>query len=175
MENAYIKFIPATIPEGKCFNNDQERLNWLASHLVGYLPGNFTTLNTGSSEPTVENRSLPWYSTNDDGSPNGMYSYFNGSWVQKHPIPASSGFRFLWAGTVGDLDTLDGGNAGTISEDTGPFWEVDTAFADKILIGAGTNAAVNVNAAQLATGSSATDEVRGIYIIKRTARKYYKA
>lgn len=169
-ENAFITFIPSTLPEGTCYTNEQERFNGYTAQLVGYLPINFTTWNTGSSEPTVENRGLPWHKTNA-GAPDYNYDFFNGQWVSLYWPPASSSLRMLWVGTLTALETFDGGEAGTVSDDTGPFWERDTDFTDKILIGAGT-VAVNTNSSTLADGTSATDQVRGLYVIKRTGRKY---
>lgn len=173
-ENAFITFIPFTLPEGTCFSNEQERYNKFVELLSGYLPGNFTAINTGSSEPTVENRGLPWYKTFADGSPDGMYTYFSGQWVKPHPVSASSKKLIMWTGTQAELELEDGGNAGVVGPAQGPFWEFDTAYVDKIPVGAGV-VAVNTNASELTSGASATDQVRGTIFIRRTARIYQVA
>lgn len=173
-ENAFITFIPFTLPEGTCFSNEQERYNKFVELLSGYLPGNFSPWNTGSSEPTVENRGLPWHKTFADGSPDGDYDYFNGAWVRLHPVSASSKKLLMWTGTPTELETEDGGSAGAVSDTTGPFWEIVATFVDKIPVGAGV-VAVNTNASELTSGASATDQVRGTHFIQRTQRKYITA
>lgn len=174
-ENALIAFIPGTLPVDFCPAGEQERYNMYVSLLSGFLPGNFSTWNTGSSEPTVENRALPWHRTNADGSPDRDYDYYNGSWVSRHLLDPSTAVRWIWVGTTGDLENFDGGAPGTVSDDTGPMWEVDTDFSGKIPRGADGTVPVSTNANELSSGSSASDQVRGIYLIKRTARRFYVA
>lgn len=161
---------PPVLPEGMCFATEQERANayfGLASAEVG---GEYTTWNIGTTTPTVDNNGFPWLKLNPDGTLDGVYTFSSGAWVRPYPFPAGpNGLRMLWVGSTTDLNTYDGGSAGAVTAMTGPFWEVDTDWADKIPRGVGT-VAVGVNANELASGSSATDAVRGVYFIRRTTR-----
>lgn len=173
-QDAQIIFTPGSVPPGFCPATEQERFNLYATLLSGVLPGTYSTFIVSSSQPTVDQQSFPWIKVNADGSLIGIYTFANGAWVRPHPVLAGpNAFRTLWVGSTGDLATYDGGDAGAITSTTGAFWEVDTDWTDKIVIGAGANAAVSTNANQLTSGSSSTDQVRGSYIIKRSARVYY--
>jgi hypothetical protein len=172
-ENAEITFIPPSIPEGLCFKSNQELINYLAFNLRGFLPGNFSTVNFGSSEPTVENRDKPWDKVFADGRPDRIYHYYNGKWVAPHWAPASGKMLVQWTGTPTELETFEGGTAGTISDTTGPFWTIETAFVDKIPIGVGPIAALNTDVNKIAPSGGIF--VRGVYWIKRTARIFYVA
>lgn len=172
-EDAQIVLTPGVLPEGFCPMSEQERYSGYTAATTALLPGNFSSFNMGSSQPTVDNQGLPWIKQNADGSLIGIYTFANGAWARPHEIPpGSNGFRALWVGTTLELETYDGGAAGAVTDYSGPFWAVDSDFTDKIPVGAGTNAAVGVNANQLSSGASATDQVRGVYFIMRTARIY---
>lgn len=172
-QDAQITFVSQTLPEGVCPINEQERFNLYAAFLSGFLPGNFSSFNFGNSQPTVDNQDKPWIRTNADGTLDGLYVFANGAWLSPYPISAGpNGVRWFWADTVAALETFEGGSAGVVTPVTGPFWEVDTAFAGKIPRGPDGTVAVNVDASELSSGASASDQVRGIYCIKRTARVY---
>lgn len=130
--------------------------------------------NFGADQPTVDNQDKPWIKTDASGNLIGIFTFASGAWTRPHPIPAGpNGFVAMWAGDLADLDTFDGGTAGAVSATSGPFWTYLSDFDDKIPRGATATVPVNTNASQLASGSSATDQVRGIYFIQRTARVYY--
>lgn len=148
-DNAQIVFTPATLPEGSCFASEQERFNAFGAHLTGYLPGNYSTVNYGPDAPEANDRTKPWFRSNADGSPDGVYFYFNGSWKRRHPL--DPGHIHLWLGTAGAVDAIDGGAAGTVTVDAGPFWEVVPEFAAKFPVGVGTFAS-GLNVAVSATG-----------------------
>lgn len=148
-ENAQIVFTPATLPEGSCFASEQERFNAFGSYLSGYLPDNYSTVNFGPDAPEANDRDKPWFRSNSDGSPDGVYFYFNGSWKRTHPL--DPGHIHLWLGSAGAVDSLDGGAAGTATVDAGPFWEVVADFAAKFPVGVGTFAS-GTNVAVAGTG-----------------------
>lgn len=145
--SAQVVLTPTTLPEGACYANEQERLNEFASHVVGELPGNYSAVNYGTSTPAVNDRDKPWYRLNPDGSPDGWYSFFNGSWKRPHTL--STGITTLWTGNAALIDTLDGGSAGVVTIQSGPFWQIVTALSAKFPLGVGTllsGAAVAVGA-----------------------------
>lgn len=173
-QDAEIVATPGIIPEGFCPINEQQRYNQYIDSTTFVLPGNFSSFNFGPDQPTVDNQSKPWIKTTSAGALVGIFTFYSGAWVRPHPVPASSDVRMMWVGTTAALQTFDGGAAGAVTELSGPTWEVDTAYADKIPVGAG-GTAVATNASELSSGASATDQVRGTYFIKRTARVYYTA
>ena len=134
--NANVILTPATLPAGSCFASEQERLNAFAEHVSGVLPDTYSTVNVGSTAPQPNDRDKAWLRTNTDGSPDGLYFYYNGSWKRKHPV--DPGFIGLWLGTPGDIDALDGGTAGTATLYAGPFWRIATEFAARFPLGVGT-------------------------------------
>jgi hypothetical protein len=66
--------------------------------------------------------------------------YFNGKWVARNPIDASSSERRLWVGSLANLYLHDGGDGvdPTVTAPTattGAMWEEDTTFRDKLPMG----------------------------------------
>lgn len=134
-ENAQIILTPGSLPEGACYTSEQERYNAFTEATTGALPGTYGTINKGSTAPNADDRANPWVRNNPDGSPDGVYIYFDGSWKRKHPL--EPGLIMMWAGAIGDIDAIDGGAAGTATLIAGPFWEVVTAMAAKFPVGVG--------------------------------------
>lgn len=161
-----------TLPEGICFQSEQERFNTFISFTSAEVPDEFTSFNVGTSSPAVDDQDKPWLKLNSDGSPDNTYTFAFGAWVATYWPPASSEIRMLWSGTEVALQTFDGGSVGAVTAITGPFWERDSAFDDLIPRGATATVPVNTNASELTSGASATDQVRGVYFIKRTARTH---
>jgi microcystin-dependent protein len=61
----------------------------------------------------------------------------------------------LWEGTLAEVDDFDGGSSGTVSDTTGPMWEIVTELNARFPIGAGTLPSTTV-IAQGATGGEET-------------------
>jgi microcystin-dependent protein len=135
--NAPIKFIATTIPAGLCFNNEQDRYNFFASNLRGFLPGVFSTFNYGSSEPAAEDRDKPWIKLNPDGTIDRVYVY-NGAWVAPHPWAPDCGVVMMWEGTLQEIDSFDGGSTGTVTDTAGPMWSMVAEMAAKFPVGVGS-------------------------------------
>lgn len=135
-EDAELTISAATLPEGTCYQSEQERLEGFAEALQVTLPGTYATSNVGPTVPSVDDRDKPWLRTNADGSPDGVYHYYDGSWKRKHAL--DPGHIHLWLGTEAAVDTLDGGSAGAVTTEAGPFWEIATEFAARFPVGAGT-------------------------------------
>lgn len=171
------------VGEIPCYPNEQARYVDFMSKTVWKIPLGLLT-GVWVSDVAPADDTLIWYrlnaSTNSMDLPTPfIYSTFYGQWVALHPVPASGKQRSLWVGTPAELEVYDGGEVAAVSPTTGPFWEVDTDYEDRVPGGvkaAGTIAAVatdyDVNEAQ--TSAPNTVEVRGTYIIKRTARMFHR-
>lgn len=154
-----IQLTPPVLPAGYCPSSHQQ----LANDIVGGTTAQFlssignTFFNTGSNEPSAENRVYPWF----DNDAN-WWIFLNGSWSRKHPVPPNSSERRLWLSTTADLQTHDGGSVGTITDSTGPMWEVDTSFQARFLVAPGTFAGsgtVSVGQTSTSTGVNGQDQV----------------
>lgn len=122
------------VPPGLCFDNWSDAIPIMAQYLFARFEGN--EWNTGSSTPAAEDRSKPWARTNSDGTPDGVWFYSGGFWLQKHEMP--SGLVAMYEGAATDIETFDGGEAGAITTLTGAFWEPVTQMAARSPIHPGT-------------------------------------
>lgn len=129
------------VPEGFCPTTWQQTFQGLLNILSGSLPINIGTVNLGPNTPDADHRGFPWIRYQTDGSPYpgipAIWTYF-GSWLAAHPVLSTDKDVRLWKGTLGDLDTKDGGSAGAVTATTGPFWTRDTDFDGKMVVGVGT-------------------------------------
>ena len=105
-----------------------------------YVPGSYNFFNYGSTTPSVENQDRPWFRLNGDGSPDRIYTYFNGKWVARHLVTASSSYRAIWTGSLASLYSFDGGDGTdpasvTPTATTGAMWQEDEDMRDKIPMG----------------------------------------
>jgi hypothetical protein len=137
-ENAPVTLIPGTLPEGFCFQTWQQTYSAFITLTTAFLPGAYTTVNAGSTEPAPEDRGKPWFRYNNDGSPDRWYIYFGGSWVSPFSLPYDNKTLYIYIGTTTDLKTKDGGEDAPITTKTGPFWEVDSTIAAKFPLPVGT-------------------------------------
>lgn len=162
-------------PPGYCPASQQQFADDIAAALEVFFPGEFSLTIKSPNQPTVEQRTMTWNKT--DASTGQSLGYFEwnivvGQWTKEHwPNGTPTYERRIFVGTLTQLETYDGGEAGTVSQSTGPFWERDTAFSDKWPLGVGTTIA-----APLGTLSVFDDAVPGapdaigVYIVKPTAR-----
>lgn len=106
--------------------------------------------------PDITDRDKAWIRTSG-GAPvtPPVWVFYNGDWVAKHPVPAGTEWALPYTGAIANIATLDGGAAGVVSDNTGPFWELVTALAARFPIGAGTLPSGLV----LATGDTGGEEV----------------
>jgi hypothetical protein len=166
-------------PPGYCFQSYNQFGADIARNLLVVLPGTITPWNIGPNQPVASLRDRPWLVTDaETGAPvQGMggaaWAPAYGKWVVEYPVPASGFERRLWIGTLNDLETYDGGSVGTVSDTTGPFWEQDTNFDDKGIIGVGgTRTPVNTDFNVFDDATPGLPALRTVYIIKRTLRIY---
>lgn len=128
--------LSVTVPEGTCYTSPAFDWPLLVSLITANLSGSLDTVNTGSSTPAAEDRDKPWVRTNSDGTDDGVWAYYNGYWVQKHPLPV--GAVMMYEGAEADIDTFDGGEVGAVTNITGPFWETVDEMAARSPIHPGT-------------------------------------
>lgn len=115
----------------------QTLLNEIFSKTRGELE-DLTGIIASSSTPDPADQDKGWIKLDGSGNPTGLFKYANGYWLWPHPVtPYPSGFRQIWLGNPADIPTLDGGTAGITTLYTGPFWEIDTAFAGRSPMGVG--------------------------------------
>jgi hypothetical protein len=127
-----------TVPSGTCYENPGVDWPLLVSLITANLIGNLSTVNSGATTPAAADRDKPWNRSNSDGTDDGQWTFYNGFWVQKHPDFVGK-ICFAPVGTAStDIDTLDGGEVGAITNITGPFWSIVTELAAKSIIGPGT-------------------------------------
>lgn len=139
MPSALLPILPGTLPQGFCPTTEQERLVAYANNMKAVLNGGFSYYNYGADKPAPEFQAYPWLRTTD-----GRWYMYSGVW--RSPNNYSLDERRIWMGSLSDLITYDGGSAGTVSATTGPMWVEDTSMIDRIPIGAGSTAAIGVNA-----------------------------
>lgn len=140
MPTILIQTTPGVVPEGFCPAGEdfwQEVYELFLSLTQYSIAPPQAFYNYGNVVPTPENRVYPWI-RQVGGYPDRTYQYAGGQWLAKHPLPV--GFP-SWApeniSTQAQLDTYDEGTAGTVSQTTGPFWEIDTTLEGRVIIGAG--------------------------------------
>jgi len=168
-------------PPGFCPANNQELANAIAESIEVFLPNEFAFAIMGPNQPTVEQRGRIWAKT--DASTGVIVGFFTwnlvvGAWTKNHwnggVVPTYE--RRIFVGTLTQLETYDGGEAGTVSQSTGPFWQRDTAFSDLWPLGVGTLIAAPLGT--LAVFDDATPGVPnaiGVYFIKPTTRLWDRA
>jgi len=84
--------------------------------------------------------------------------------------------RWWYVGDLANVDTLDGGESGTVSATTGPFWELDTDFAGKSIIGVdGTYTPVGTDFQIFDDATPGDPKFRSGYWLKPTGRLYDRA
>lgn len=126
----------ADIPESYCPESFRESFAHGVQFLRAELPGGQQLFNYGPTTPTPDNQDKPWFKTDANLVPERWYTYSAGAWVSRHPTFA--GQVIMWEGEEGDIPTLDGGEAGVVSDRTGPMWEKVSALDARIPCGPGT-------------------------------------
>ena len=117
-------------PPGYCPSSQQQFADDVAASLEVFFPIAYTPVIKSPNQPTVEQRSYTWNKV--DATTGQSVGYFEwnivvGAWTRNHwPLGViPTGERRLFDGTALALETYDGGEPGTISQSTGPFWVQD--------------------------------------------------
>lgn len=138
-----IKAVPPSFEEGYCPDNWRDFALKLMSETQFLFQSDVANsfYNYGDVVPTVDNRAFPWIRT-IAGQMDRLYNWSPnyGAWIAPYWPPPTALFVFDWKGTEAELKVLDnpGGSANPITATTGPFWQVDHDFDQRIAIGAGT-------------------------------------
>jgi hypothetical protein len=92
-----------------------------------------------ASTPAANDRDKLWIKTSGGAptQPQPQFIYFNGVWVWPNVAPAGGNKRELWAGSLVDLVTYDGGDANLVGDASGAMWEEDTTFQGRSPMGPG--------------------------------------
>lgn len=133
---ATVTISPTSLPSGFCPASEQERLDEYAKRLRGYLPAAYSTVVIGSARPSATDQDKPWLRYNTDGTFDRVYTFANGLWRSEHPIKQK--VVTIWIGNLADIETLDGGTAGTATPTTGPFWKELQGMRGRFPLGVGT-------------------------------------
>lgn len=134
-----IEITGQSLPADYCLTTLQQLFIDFHTRLSGELAGSSSLFTVSSSTPSTDDEDRPWFRlSGTDKSPERLYQFWQGQWVSLHQTPASDSERRLWVGSPTELITYDGGAAGTVTDTTGPMWEVDTLFAAKFPFGVGT-------------------------------------
>lgn len=128
----------ASVPASWCNLSLQEIWPKLVSLIAAELAGANNTFNDGDTTPVPDDQDKPWTPPGFSGSnpPAAVYHYINGAWIMPHPI--APGLGMMYWGTELSITTLDGGEAGVVTETTGPMWEKVSALDGRIPMGPGT-------------------------------------
>lgn len=178
---AYPTYIPisgGSLPLGFCPTSEQERFNAYLAAMFGILEAGAKFVVLSPTQPTVEQQDWLWVQTDDNNQAIQLWTWSTlyGLWLWPHSVPPNDSRLMLWAGDTADIDFIDGGDSTSpVNDIQGPFWEIDTDWTDKLFIGAGAIAAEGVDANVFDTSSPDYPSVRGVYVLKRTARKFLVA
>jgi hypothetical protein len=174
-----LQVIAPTLPPGSCIDPAVPQLIGKTQVL---FPSEYGLTIKSPNEPTVDQRDFVWFKTDSiSGEIVGRFTWSGlyGLWIQPHfgtaGVPTNE--RRLFVGSLTLLELYDGGETGTATETRGPFWEQDTDFNDKLVIGATTTAASTAAVGEDTTqkvdfSAGSTPVARGVYIIKPTGRVY---
>lgn len=140
--NLPIRFLFAGLPAEYCIESAQRFALDIAAGMSGYVPGTYSFINYGNTEPAPEDRDKPWVRLNGDGSLDRVYVYFNGFWSAPNPR-TPDGERIWWAKAENLLWSYDGGDgsdpsAVTPTAFTGAMWQRDADYDAKFPLQSGT-------------------------------------
>jgi microcystin-dependent protein len=126
-----------SVPANFCFDTWQNAWPKLVALLNGDLGPVGTFINAGNATPSFANQTLPWLRKDANGLPDRWYEFVNGVWVSRHAMPP--GAIIMFAGTLADIDTFDGGETGVaITAYTGPMWQEYASLQARFPLGPGT-------------------------------------
>lgn len=157
--------VPPQLPSQYCYPADPQTLandmfsNAMVQAFTSTLIQQF--YNRGLTAPDPANQGYPWLkeTSNTGGAPVRWYLFFNGQWLWPHEIEPEDQERRLWVGSIADLVKKDRpevyeNSADPLSLTTGPFWEVDTAFAGRFPLAPGVIPGSSPAATVAVTGTS---------------------
>lgn len=154
------------LPESFCPTSFRDGFIEAAQFLRADLSGTLNTFNFGPVTPTPENRDKPWLRTESTGAPDRFYVFYNGYWIAKHMM--APGSVIIYTGTEASITTFDSGEAGAVTDISGPFWEKLSALDAKFPIGKGTLA----SGTALAVGDTGGEEKHTLSLLEMPRHRH---
>lgn len=134
MSDINLPIIAVGVPAELCYTTLSADIPIIAQYLRAIFSGN--EWNTGSSTPAAADRTKPWFRTNSDGTDDGVWTFYGGFWIKRHML--FPGAVIMYEGAAADIDTLDSGEAGVVTNVTGPFFQEVTEMRARSPMGPGT-------------------------------------
>lgn len=162
-------------PTGYCPSSQQQFANDIAAALEVFFPNELAQIWLSPNQPSVEMRDRIWAKQDaSTGTVTGFYTWnvTVGQWTRPHFQNGTPTYeRRIFVGSLTNLELYEGGEPGTVSASTGPFWEQDTAFANTWPLGIGALIAAPLTTLQVFDDATPGDpKAIGVYVIKPTAR-----
>lgn len=148
MGSILLPILPGTLPPEYCFTSWQKLLVDLSNSQNAVLDGS-AFFNYGPNEPDPQYQGYPWLKSTDM-----RWYFYSGNWLS--PVNYDLNERRIYVGSLTDLVQYDGGDSGVASDRSGPMWERDTNFNDRIPMGIDTIVTSPDPAAAGSTAGSAT-------------------
>lgn len=170
-----IQTTAATFPAGYCPRSNQQLADDIAAGQRSTVAADVSSI-TSETEPAEEFRDRTWIKINNINMVLGEYRFntFENIWAKYHwpknDVPVY--LRQWFIGTLTQLLTYDGGENAAVTSKTGPFWEEDTDFQDRLPLGVGVIIATPATDAAILTAGAGAPQARSAYIIKPTNRRY---
>ena len=120
-----------------CYSNFQGLSDDIMSYGYGLIDG-ATEYIVSETAPGADDQGKLWIQVNSSNQPIRQWIYSGGAWLWPHPIPPNDKRLQMFYGSAAEVDTLDGGVAGTAGSKSGPFWEIYSDMSAKFPMGVGT-------------------------------------
>ena len=120
-----------------CYSNFQGLNDDIMSYGYGLIDG-ATEYIVSETAPGADDQGKLWIQVNSSNQPIRQWIYSGGAWLWPHPIPPNDKRLQMFYGSAAEVDTLDGGVAGTAGAKSGPFWEIYSDMSAKFPMGVGT-------------------------------------
>ena len=120
-----------------CYSNFQGLSDDIMSYGYGLIDG-ATEYIVSETAPGADDQGKLWIQVNSSNQPIRQWIYSGGAWIWPHPIPPGDNRLQMFVGSAAEVDTLDGGVAGTAGSKSGPFWEIYSDMSAKFPMGVGT-------------------------------------
>lgn len=140
-----VTLVPGTLPYS-CWPDNPQTLNVdIVTRIVAVLSTTFAGIYISASAPPADQRDKIWFNSTNQR----LYQWINGAWQRTYDIPASDPFyRMPFPGTTAQLTDYGlgaGMGSGGVGPSSGPLWEVDHDYDDRLLVGVGPTICATVN------------------------------
>ncbi len=133
-----ITLTAGVLPAPQCYASHQEEFNDYVRHTTATLNSGSLKYIVSQTAPGADDQDKLWVQVDSGGNPVRQWIFSGGSWIWPHETPANDKRLVLFYGSSAEIDTLDGGVAGTAAPTSGPFWEIFTDLGAKFPMGVGT-------------------------------------